>query len=168
MRNISILALPIALLFASCGGNQPAADAPKTDTTSKSTPESSTPGEAKLTIKVIGNSMADMGYEPASSTVKAGDKVTLTLINTNTMEGMLHNWVLVKLGTGQEIATAGIAAGMDKAYIPENPNVIAASPLAKPNETVTFEFTAPAAGQYNYICTFPGHFPKMVGKLYVE
>jgi azurin len=168
MKNIRLLAFPIALILASCGGNQPTAEAPTADTTAKTPAASATPGEAKLTIKVIGNSMADMGYEPTSSTVKAGDKVTLTLINTNTMEGMLHNWVLVKLGSGQEVATAAVAAGMDKNYIPENPNVIAASPLAKPNETVSFEFTAPAAGQYNYICTFPGHFPKMVGKLIVE
>jgi azurin len=84
------------------------------------------------------------------------------------MEGMLHNWVLVKLGSGQEVATAGIAAGMDKNYVPKNSNVLVASALAKPNETITLEFVAPAAGSYNYICTYPGHFPKMIGKLYVE
>lgn len=126
------------------------------------------PGEVTLTIKVIGNSMADMAYEPMSAAVKAGDKVTLNLVNENSAEGMLHNWVLVKLGSGQEVATAGIAAGADKLYVPENDNVIAASGLANPNETISLEFVAPAAGSYNYICTYPGHFPKMIGKLIVE
>jgi azurin len=169
MKKLVLFALPLSLLFAACGGSEKPAETPTADTSATTPPaEPTTPGEAKITIKVIGNTMADMAYEPTSTTVKAGDKVTLTLINTNTAEGMLHNWVLVKLGTGQEVATAAIAAGMDKNYIPENPNVLAASALAKPNETITLEFTAPAAGAYNYICTYPGHFPKMVGKLNVE
>jgi azurin len=66
------------------------------------------------------------------------------------------------------VATAGISAGMEKNYVPENSNVLAASGLAKPNETIKLEFVAPATGSYNYICTYPGHFPKMIGKLYVE
>jgi azurin len=94
--------------------------------------------------------------------------VTVTLINENKAAGMLHNWVLVNLGSGQEVATAAIAAGPDKEYIPENANVLAYSKMLNPEETTTFEFTAPTAGSYNYICTYPGHFPKMVGKLVVE
>jgi len=90
------------------------------------------------------------------------------MINQNTAEGMLHNWVLVKLGSGQEVATAAIEAGTAKNYIPENANIIAASGLAKPKETITLDFIAPAAGSYNYICTYPGHFPAMIGKLIVE
>jgi azurin len=169
MKKILIFALPVAFLFASCGGAEKPADTTPTDSSATTTDAApATPGEASLTIKVIGNTMTDMAYEPASASVKAGDKVTVTLINENTAEGMLHNWVLVKLGSGQEVATAAIAAGADKEYIPENANVIAHSKLLKPKETATFEFTAPEAGSYNYICTYPGHFPKMIGKLIVE
>ena len=167
MNYFSILTITSLLFLASCGGAEKMEETKTTDTVSTSS-ESATPGIANLTVKVIGNTMADMAYEPSSLTVKAGDRVTLTLVNTNTMEGMLHNWVLVKLGSGQEVATAAIAAGMDKNYVPENSNVLAASALAKPNETITLEFVAPAAGSYNYVCTYPGHFPKMIGKLYVE
>jgi azurin len=167
MKILSILTIASILFLASCGGAEKKEEAKTTDTVSTSS-ESATPGIANITVKVTGNTMADMAYEPTSLTVKAGDKVTLTLVNTNTMEGMLHNIVLVKLGSGQEVATAGISAGMEKNYVPENSNVLAASGLAKPNETITFEFVAPAAGAYNYICTYPGHFPKMIGKLYVE
>ena len=47
--------------------------------------------------------------------------------------------------------------------------IIAASPLAGGGETVTVEFTAPAAGKYQFICTFPAHFQAgMVGQLIVE
>ena len=167
MKILSILTIASIIFLSSCGGAEKKEAAQTTDTVA-AIEKSSTPGIANITVKVTGNSMADMAYEPSSLTVKAGDKVTLTLVNTNTMEGMLHNWVLVKLGSGQEVATAGISAGMDKNYVPENPNVLVASALAKPNETITLEFVAPAAGSYNYMCTYPGHFPKMIGKLYVE
>lgn len=169
MKKIFLFALPMALMFASCGGAEKPAESTPEETAAESPSETAaTPGVAALTIKVIGNTMADMDYEPASTSVKAGDKVTVTLINENTAAGMIHNWVLVKMGTGQEVATAAMAAGPDKDYVPENANVIASSKLANPSETITFEFTAPEAGSYNYICTYPGHFPKMVGKLVVE
>lgn len=156
-------------MLASCGGAEKPADSTPVDSSASNVSETpSTPGEAQMTIKIIGNTMTDMAYEPTSASVKAGDKVTVTLINENTAEGMLHNWVLVKLGSGQEVATAAIAAGTDKQYVPENPNVIAYSKLLNPKESTTFEFTAPEAGSYNYICTYPGHFPKMIGKLVVE
>jgi azurin len=167
MKILSIFTIASMLFLASCGGAEKKEEAKTTDTVSTSS-ESATPGIANITVKVTGNTMADMAYEPTSLTVKAGDRVTLTLENTNTMEGMLHNIVLVKLGSGQEVATAGISAGMEKNYVPENSNVLAASGLAKPNETIKLEFVAPATGSYNYICTYPGHFPKMIGKLYVE
>jgi azurin len=167
MKIIKISIVALLFAFTSCGGGEKK-EAETKDTTTAKTETSATPGEANITINVTGNSMADMAYDPMSFTVKAGDKVKLTLINKNSAEGMLHNWVLVKLGTGQEVATAGIAAGTAKNYIPENPNIIAASGLAKPNETVTLDFTAPTAGSYNYICTYPGHFPTMIGKLIVE
>ncbi|MEX1189320.1 MAG: plastocyanin/azurin family copper-binding protein [Bacteroidia bacterium] len=170
MKKLLLFAFPVAFLFSSCGGSQePVSEGQNQEQPAENqSAEDSTPGESTISIKVIGNSMADMAYEPASAAVKAGDKVTLTLINENSAEGMLHNWILVKLGSGQEVATAAIAAGADKAYVPENENIIAASALANPNETITLEFTAPAVGSYNYICTYPGHFPKMIGKLIVE
>jgi azurin len=35
-------------------------------------------------------------------------------------------------------------------------------------ETTTIEFTAPAAGTYDYICSFPAHYAMMKGKLIVQ
>lgn len=172
MKKVFLILFPALVALSACGGGN---EAPKEPTEpvevsgeQAASEASATPGEASITIKVTGNSMADMAYEPLSAKVKAGDQVKLTLVNENSAEGMLHNWVLVKLGSGQEVAEQAISAGEAKAYVPENENVLAASPLAGPSETVSFEFTAPAAGSYNYICTYPGHFPKMIGKLVVE
>jgi azurin len=168
MKRALILCSAVYLIICGCGGGDQSKKATESEstTTEKSTSESKAVTEQ--TITVTGNSMADMSYDPVSFVVKSGTKIKLTLVNANTAEGMLHNWVLVKLGSGQEVATAGIAAGPDKNYIPDNPNILAASGLAKPKETVTLEFVAPAAGSYNYICTYPGHFPQMIGKLLVE
>lgn len=162
-----LFAISLLSLFIACG-NQ--AEKPSTSETQEQTTqeESTQPGEREITVKVIGNSMADMAYDQTSITVNAGDQIKLTLINENEAEGMYHNIVFVKLGTGAEVAAEAIKAGKDKAYIPENPNVIAASPMAAPKETVTMEFTAPEKGSYNFICTYPGHFPMMVGKLIVK
>ena len=48
-------------------------------------------------------------------------------------------------------------------YIPPEmkDQVLAANTLAGPGETVEVTFKVPsAAGNYPYICTFPGHFPR--------
>ena len=165
MKRITLL-FAAATLIWSCGGEK------KEATTETKTQESevqvSEPGEKEFTLKVLGNSMADMAYDQSLLTVNAGDKVPITLVNENEAEGMYHNIVIVKLGSSQEVATAAIEAGKDKDFVPENANVITASKMAAPLETVTFDFTAPEKGSYNYICTYPGHFPKMIGKLIVK
>jgi azurin len=40
--------------------------------------------------------------------------------------------------------------------------------LAKPGETVTFEFDAPKKGNYEYFCSYPGHSQIMRGYLFVK
>jgi len=165
MKKLTLL-FAAATLIWSCGGEtKETSSEPKTQETEEQAVE---PGVKEFTMRVVGNTMADMAYDQSLLTVNAGDKVTITLVNENEAEGMYHNIVIVKLGSGQEVATAAIEAGKDKDFVPENPNVIAASEMAAPLETVTFEFTAPEKGSYNYICTYPGHFPKMIGKLIVK
>jgi azurin len=81
---------------------------------------------------------------------------------------MLHNVVIVKQGTEKDVATEGISLKDKNYFNAENTNVIAGSAVAAPGATVTVEFTAPAAGTYTYICTYPGHWMKMQGVLIVE
>lgn len=164
---LSSTALFLALIFNSCGGEAPKETTDASAETAN-TETSTTPSKKEISVEVVGNSMADMAYSPTLLTLVAGDTVSLTLVNKNSAEGMLHNILFVNLGKGQDIATAAIEAGPDKAYVPDSPDVIAASGLAKPNETISMEFIAPAAGTYNFICTYPGHFPKMIGKLIVK
>ena len=107
-------------------------------------------------------------YDVTSFTVKAGQKVHVTVKNNETMPNMFHNFVLVKPGTEEAVAQAGAAAGEANAYVkPGDANVLFASPQAKQRETIDFTFTAPAKGTYTYICTYPGHYQTMRGVLTV-
>lgn len=123
-------------------------------------------GTTTLTIGSVGETMA---FDKTSLEVKAGDTVKLTLKNNGTSPAMVHNWVLVKAGSENEVGVAGIQAGEKMNYVPKSPNVLASTKLAKPGQSVTLTFTAPKTpGSYPYICTFPGHYALMKGTLIVK
>jgi azurin len=122
-------------------------------------------GTAELNIGSVGETMA---YDQAELTVKAGQKVHLTLTNHATSQAMKHNWVLVNPGKEAEVATAGMTAGEAKNYVPAgNADVLASTPLSQPGGQVDVTFTGPAAGKYPYICTYPAHYQTMHGTLNV-
>ena len=122
-------------------------------------------GTAELNLATVGETMA---YDQTSLTVKAGQKVHLVLTNHATSQAMKHNWVLVNPGKEADVATAGMTAGEGKAYVaPGDGNVIAHTPLSQPGGQTEVTFTAPAAGTYPYICTYPGHYQTMHGTLTV-
>jgi azurin len=65
-------------------------------------------------------------------------------------------------------ATSALQAKANE-YIPEGTeDVIAHTALIGGGEETTIEFTAPAAGEYTFICSFPGHYALMNGKFIVE
>jgi azurin len=151
-----------AIFFASCGG-----ESPKSVNTTPT--EQSTPTENyEFTINAIGNTMADMAYDTKEIKVKSGAKVTVNLTNTGSDESMLHNIVFVKQGSEKEVAMEGIPLKEQNYFNASNANVIAGSGVTKPGASVKIEFTAPEAGTYSYICTYPGHWQKMQGILIVE
>lgn len=129
------------------------------------------PAGAVKTFALTGGD--NMKFTPAVIRVKAGDKVKVTLKGVGTLPkiAMAHNFVLLKAGVdGAAVATAGATARDTNFVSPKSKDqIIAASGLAGAGETVTVEFTAPAAGKYQFICTFPAHFQAgMVGQLIVE
>jgi azurin len=112
--------------------------------------------------------MADMSFDTKELKVKAGSNVKINLNNAGTDETMLHNIVFVKEGTEKEVAMEGLNMKDQGYFNAANANVIAGSTVSKPGEMVTIEFTAPEAGTYSYICSYPGHWQKMRGVLIVE
>jgi azurin len=55
----------------------------------------------------------------------------------------------------KKVANNAMAEGTHNNYVPSGKNVVAASPLAAPGETVEVTFKAPAPGAYQFISTFP-------------
>lgn len=106
-------------------------------------------------------------FDQTSFTVKAGEKVKLTFNNTSA--GMQHNWVLVAPGTADKVAQDSMAAGAAKGWLAQSRSVLAHTKLLDPKKSETIEFTAPdKAGDYPFICSFPGHAALMKGTLTVK
>jgi len=102
-----------------------------------------------------------------------GDKVKVNMKGVSAMPkmAMAHNFVLLKAGVDAASVAAAGSTARDTNYISpkSKAQIIAATGLAGGGETVSVEFTAPAAGKYTFICTFPAHFQGgMVGQLIVE
>lgn len=108
-----------------------------------------------LNLEADGEALA---YRPAALSVKTGTSATVTFKNTSTAQQ--HNFVLANGGddVAARVDEAAVAAGAPD-YIPAgNPDVIANTPMLAPGATGTATFTAPAAGTYTFLCTYPGHY----------
>ena len=78
--------------------------------------------------------------------------------------------MLGKVGTKDKMMTIAMSAMtlVDKGYIPDSPDILAHTKLINPGQSESIEFTLPAAGEYPYFCTFPGHVAIMNGVITVQ
>lgn len=125
--------------------------------------------DGMVQVNLTGNDL--MQFNLNEIRVKAGETVRLTLKHVGELpeNAMGHNFVLLQQGTdvidfAQQAATA---SGTE--YIPEGAeNVIVNTEMIGGGEETTIEFTAPQAGTYDFLCSFPGHYVQMQGKFIVE
>lgn len=88
-------------------------------------------------------------------------RIVFTTVSKLPKIAMAHNVVILKKGTDIEAFANASAMARDHNYIPpdKKDRIIAATPLAGGGETVEVTFTVPEeAGEYTYICSFPGHY----------
>ncbi len=110
-------------------------------------------------------------FEPSQIRVPPRSRVALTFKNADIT--MRHNLTIVHEDRLQEIGEASMIMAADPAaiakhYVPEDPGVIALSPVLNPEDQYTIYFRAPAkSGLYRIVCTFPGHWIVMRGWLIV-
>lgn len=169
MKKITLSAFAgLALFaFASCGGdNNQDATQQETEFIDEDVTEAAEP----ITIELEAGD--DMRYNKDILEARPGQKVTLILKHTGEMskEQMGHNFVLLKEGTDvNEFGQAAVAA-TDNDHIPasEMENIIVHTKMIGGGETTQIEFTAPEAGNYPFLCSFPGHFGTMKGTFIVE
>ncbi len=137
-------------------------------------PAATTPAaEAPLEITIKPDTANPLAYDTKEFSVKAGQKVKLTFNNTHPAVPQPHNIVISKPGTkdallGLAMQMAAAPDGMAKGFIPDSPDILFKTKLLQPNTSETIEFTAPAAGDYPYLCTFPGHGAIMNGVMKVK
>ena len=114
--------------------------------------------------------VAGLKFEPERLTLKRGMRTALTVVNAD--PSLPHNLVLVRdrealkrVGEGSmEIATR--PEGLARHYTIEDADILALSPILQPGSQYTIYFDTPReAGEYPFLCTFPGHWQVTRGAL---
>lgn len=183
MKKLFFIPAAAAVLFlASCGGNgsnESSTSATTEDTSAAAAPAAEAPGadipgidSVQVTDHISLTGDDAMKYDKTLFKVKAGQKVTLDFKNIGKQPAaaMSHNVVILQQGTDvQKFGEAAIPAAATE-HIPASmsTDVIAHTKLLGPGESDQITFTLPDAGVYDFICTFPGHFGSMHGKIVAE
>jgi len=166
-----ISTIALATLLVSCNNTQTAQE-------SKQTPEASKEAETiagiedielSNTLSLEGNDQ--MKFDQTLFRVKAGEPVELTFKNVGTMskESMGHNVVIVLPTVDLDTFGAEAASARADEYIPKTSlsSIVAHSKLLGPGESDKITFTL-EKGVYPFICSFPGHYGMMRGKIVAE
>ena len=136
---------------------------PATTAPATSAPTTSA-GPVQLDIDVNGDALQ---FNTNNFSVSAGAEVVVTFNNSSGVN--FHNFVLVQPGTKDAVAADGTAAGPANDWVPPGDSrVIANTVLISPGESAKVTFTAPPAGTYQFVCTFPGHNFTMFGDFIVN
>lgn len=119
-------------------------------------------GARAIDIKVF----SGLQFETKELTAKAGEPIALTLINEDVMP---HNLVIVEPGAAKKVGELSFTMLNDpkageKHYVPAVDEVLTYTFVINPGQKHTTHFRAPAAaGDYPFVCTFPGHWQVMQG-----
>lgn len=169
-------AFAVVLFLASCGGGNESSDTTTTDTETTATEAEPQPGadipginDVQVTDDIVLTGDDQMKYDKTLFKVKAGQDVKLDFKNIGTLPAaaMSHNVVILYPGTNvQEFGEAAVTA-KDSEHIPQNMlnDVVAHTKMLGPGESDQITFKLPDPGVYDFICTFPGHFGTMRGKI---
>jgi putative heme-binding domain-containing protein len=127
-------------------------------------------GELGVRVIRMGTLLERMSYDKDSVAVKAGKNVEFLFENSDMMP---HNLVILRPGTLEATGKLAEATGQQpeaaaRDFVPQSPAVLMASRLIQPRQSQKVSFVAPKEpGVYPYVCTYPGHWRRMYGALYV-
>ena len=112
-----------------------------------------------------------MSWDPKEFTVAPNSIVAIEMTNLDSMQ---HNLLVCAPGSLSEIGVAADklgegAIGKRREYVPDSSKVLEIMGLTAPNTIGVLWFIAPAKpGTYPLVCTYPGHWRMMNGKLKVQ
>jgi putative heme-binding domain-containing protein len=127
-------------------------------------------GELGVRVIRLGTVTEQMLYDKERIVVRAGKPVEIVFENNDLMP---HNFVVTQPGALEEIGTLGEAqatqaGALERQYVPSSSKILLSSRLLPPRDVQKLDFTAPAQpGVYPYVCTYPGHWRRMYGAMYV-
>ncbi len=123
-----------------------------------------------VAVVVIRPIYEQMLFDKQLIVAETGRPVEIVLENTDIMP---HNLVIVTSGAIEEIGT--LAEKMQpepdaegRVHVPNSPKVLQATKMLEPGQKAKLTFLAPSEpGEFDYLCSFPGHWRRMVGKIAV-
>ena len=171
---LSSTVLASLLVLAGCGGGEK-----KSTSTTPSEPAQAAPAAEPVSVengvKVVHLTGNDtMKFNLTTIEAAPGESMRVELKNIGKMpkQAMAHNFILLQPMPDTELNAIGITASMAAPkYLPKDMSKVIAhsTRMLGPGESEPIEFNAPTEpGEYPYICTFPGHFATMRGKLIVK
>lgn len=108
-------------------------------------------------------------YDKSSFSVKPNSKVKLELVNTDDMQ---HNMVGTLPNSADKVGKKALGLGLEgtaKNWVPDMTEVIFHTKIVQPGTTEVIYFEAPSKeGNYDYVCTYPGHYISMRGTMKVQ
>lgn len=115
--------------------------------------------DTTITIRASGSTLE---FSPTRVSAKAGTRVRLRFINEGTLP---HNVVVPKREDDIDALVLAAYQAAETGYVPlgMKEKLVGWTTLASPGESVETTFVVPAAGEYTYVCLFPGHSNSMLG-----
>jgi putative heme-binding domain-containing protein len=121
-------------------------------------------------VIAIGTVPHRMIYDKELIAVQAGKPVEFRFSNSDDMP---HNFAILKPGALEEVGklaeeTARTPDAIERHYIPVSDQILVGSKALSTGENQAIAFNVPnEPGVYPYVCTYPGHWRRMYGALYV-
>jgi azurin len=177
MKRVYLFVFAIILILVSCGqGEQNKNNQIDSSQTTQSVENAETPvpGIEKLefTDSILLKANENMRFDRELFRVKARGKISLIFKNTGAKSpaSMTHNVVILK--SGVDIADFADIARNAKTeqYVPSSLDslIIAHTRLVGGGDSDQVEFYIPKPGIYDFICSFPGHWGTMQGKIVAQ
>jgi len=127
--------------------------------------------ELTVPVFVIKTVREQMRYDVTRLVVQNGKPFEIVLENGDAMP---HNLVFTMPNSRKEVAEAATPMkpeqldAQGRAYIPKSTKILGATKMVDPGKSERLQIVAPAEeGEYEYVCTFPGHWMIMWGTLIV-
>jgi azurin/lysophospholipase L1-like esterase len=125
----------------------------------------------RVAVFVVNTVREQMRYDTPRLVVEAGKPFQIILENGDFMP---HNLVVVAPGARKKVGEATMKMRPDqldrqgRAFVPRGNEVLAATRLLEPGQREALKMDAlNREGEYEYVCTYPGHWEMMWGTLVV-